>query len=203
MQEYASISDLQLWQLVQKGDQRAFSFIYNSYATDLFKYGLKLVAEKAIVEDVIHDLFVKFWSCRDGICINSSIKYYLFSSFRRQMIRELKFEELRGDGIHEDQLEEIWEQSFQEILIENQITLESHAKLKCALEALSNRQKEAIYLRFVEELSYDEISEIMGIQVPSLYNLIFKSLKFLKNHLLQNNFYLKSLLLIFFFKTLF
>jgi RNA polymerase sigma factor (sigma-70 family) len=203
MQDYTSISDLQLWQLVQKGDQEAFSFIYNAYSSDLFKYGLKLGVEKAIIEDVIHDLFVKFWSCRDGICINSSIKYYLFSSFRRQLVRELKFEELRESSPEDHHMEEIWEQSFQEILIENQISLESHTKLKCALEALSNRQKEAIYLKFIEELSYEEIAEIMGIQVPSLYNLIFKSLKFLKNHLLQNNFYLKMLLTAIFFNTLF
>ncbi|WP_114751887.1 RNA polymerase sigma factor [Pleomorphovibrio marinus] len=195
MQDFRSLSDLELWQLVQKENQKAFSFLYNTYTTDLLRYGVKLGAEEALIEDVIHDIFVKLWSCKKGICINKSIKYYLFSSFRRELIRSLKRGKREEERLH-DHMAETWEQSFQEVLIENQITLESHAKLKCALEALSNRQKEAIYLKFIEELSYEEISDIMGIQVPSLYNLVFKSLNYLKNHLLQNNFYLKMILFI-------
>jgi len=87
-----------------------------------------------------------------------------------------------------------WQESFQEILIENQITLESSRKINSALENLSARQKEAIYLRYIQSLSYEEISGLMGIQIPSLYNLIFKGLNSMKHFLSSSRFPAKSVI---------
>jgi RNA polymerase sigma factor (sigma-70 family) len=48
-------------------------------------------------------------------------------------------------------------------------------KLKHALESLSPRQKEAITLRFYDNLSFDEIGEIMNIEVGSVYKILYKA----------------------------
>ena len=88
-----------------------------------------------------------------------------------------------------------WQNSFQEILIENQITHESSRKITSALDNLSNRQKEAIYLKYLQNLSYDEISELMGIKVPSLYNLVLKGLKSMKQFLTSSDFTAKAVVL--------
>lgn len=45
------------------------------------------------------------------------------------------------------------------------------------MRGLSGRQKEIIYLRFVHEMSFDEISEIMDIHVQSARNLLFRSIE--------------------------
>jgi RNA polymerase sigma-70 factor (ECF subfamily) len=49
-----------------------------------------------------------------------------------------------------------------------------------ALGQLSNRQKEIIYLKFYQELNYDEVSEIMNINYQAARNLLYQSIKSLK-----------------------
>lgn len=68
-----------------------------------------------------------------------------------------------------------------------------------SLDNLSKRQKEAIYLRYIQELSYEEISELMGIQVPFLYNLIFKGLRSMKYYLSSSDFPAKAVAFFYFF----
>jgi RNA polymerase sigma factor (sigma-70 family) len=182
------MADAELWKLVQEGNKEAFAHIYRSHASGLYRYGTKITKDSQLVEDTIQEIFCRLWELRNGISINQSIKFYLFTTFRRELIKS------QSGSAHIDQIDEkhadlLSEVSLQEILVENQISLESHQKLAFALDALSKRQKEAIYLKYIEDLSYEEISHMMNIQIPSLYNLIFKALKFLKNHLLQNNFF--------------
>lgn len=66
-------------------------------------------------------------------------------------------------------------------LIEKEAQDEIRHKVEEYLKKLSDRQREIIYLRFIEEHSYEEIAEIMNISVESSRNLISKSLSKLKN----------------------
>ncbi|HSI74509.1 MAG TPA: RNA polymerase sigma factor, partial [Lunatimonas sp.] len=84
------------------------------------------------------------------------------------------------------------------ILEQNQISLDVSHKLSRAIDELPLRQKEAIYLRYLQELTYDEISELMGVQIPSIYNLIFKGVKTLKDVLSPSDFSPKLLILFFY-----
>ena len=190
--DYTSLNDADLWDLVVAGDKKAYSHIYTSYCPEMFRYGLKFTADSQLIEDVMHDLLVKIWEKKDKIQINNSIKFYLLSAFRRDLIRQLNF--LKSHQPLEDSHQDIaWEASFQELLIEKQIYLESDEKLKNTLSALSPRQKEAMYLRYVEGLTYEEIGAMMQIKTQSVYNLIFRSIQFLKDQLKGVNFYLKTL----------
>ena len=48
------------------------------------------------------------------------------------------------------------------------------------LKGLTGRQKEIIYLRFVHEMSFEEISEIMEINIQSARNLLTRSMEKLR-----------------------
>ncbi|HLW19179.1 MAG TPA: sigma-70 family RNA polymerase sigma factor [Cyclobacteriaceae bacterium] len=191
--KYEQLSQSELWALASHGNQSAFAFIFNEYSSDIFKYGHSLTLDTDLIEDVIQDVFVHLWENRASLSIHSSVKFYLFSSFRRELVRRLKANQ-KYDVLEEYHTNTAWQESFQEILIENQITLESSRKINSALENLSARQKEAIYLRYIQSLSYEEISGLMGIQVPSLYNLILKGLKSMKHLLSSSKFPAKSVI---------
>lgn len=45
------------------------------------------------------------------------------------------------------------------------------------MKILTPRQREVIYYRFIEELSYDDICQIMGLNYQSAYNLLQRSLQ--------------------------
>src|SRR5690606_17849810 len=187
--------DAELWKMVANGNREVFAEIYTRYSKELYKYGHKFTQDIDLIEDVIQDVYVHIWECRENLIIQKSIKFYLFSAFRRELIKRIKHSR-RNQSLEDYPTDVSWQESFQEILVENQITLESSQKITSALDNLSLRQKEAIFLRYIQELSYDEISELMRIQVPSLYNLIFKGLKAMKDFLSSTDCTSKIILLV-------
>lgn len=180
--DFRPLQEVDTWKLIVEGNDEAFAYIYNAYSSDMFKYGHKFTQDADLIEDVIQDVYVTVWEKRECISIQHSIKYYLFSCFRRDLIKKINLA-YQSESLEEFHAHMDWEASFMEILEENQITLKSQSTVSKALECLPARQKEAIYLKYLQELSYEEISELMGIQIPSLYNLIFKGIKSLKAYL--------------------
>jgi RNA polymerase sigma factor (sigma-70 family) len=74
--------------------------------------------------------------------------------------------------------------SYEHALIINQQQQEQKEKIKAALEQLTRRQKQALALKFFDELSYTEIAGIMSLSHQSVYNLIHRALEILKNKLI-------------------
>ena len=61
-------------------------------------------------------------------------------------------------------------------MIARQLTEEKRTRLEEALQKLSPRQKEIIFLKFYNKLSYDEICELMSISTNSAYKLLNKAI---------------------------
>jgi len=192
--KYEQLSSYELWGLIQSADQEAFAYVFTANSEDIFKYGQKFTSDFELIEDVVQDVFVHLWEIKTSLAIHSSIRFYLFSAFRRELVRRLKVNQ-KYEVLEDYHSSIAWQDSFQEILIENQITQESSRKISSALDNLSTRQKEAIYLKYLQDLSYDEISELMGIKVPSLYNLVLKGLRSMKQFLTSSDFTAKIIVL--------
>ena len=60
---------------------------------------------------------------------------------------------------------------------------EQSEKLRRSLVTLTKRQREAIFLKFYNDLSYSDIASIMDLQVDSVYNIISKAIESLRHKL--------------------
>lgn len=88
--------------------------------------------------------------------------------------------------ISSDQPDEmLFEVSHDNFMIEQQEDLAKKQRIIDALQGLSNRQREIIYLKVYQELSYEEISEIMNINYQVARNLMSQAVKTLKKSLLS------------------
>lgn len=166
-----------LWNSFRTGDDKAFIVIFERYGQVLYNYGCKIVKDQELVRDNVQDLFFELFRKRKRLGRTDAIKFYLFRSLRRKLVRtqtgisRISSLLLDSDAItisHESAL--IEEQTFEE----RRILLESR------LSRLTNRQKEAVFLRYYEELSYDKIAEIMGVRKQAVYNLINQSIQILR-----------------------
>ncbi|AGA77593.1 RNA polymerase sigma factor [Echinicola vietnamensis] len=182
---YEGLNDTQLWKLISADDRKAFGYSFTLYSKDLFRYGQKFTGARQVVEDSIQDVFLDLWHKRKTTNIEQSIKFYLFTAFRREIIRKLS--KLRQqEPMDYFAPEQLLEASHMEGIILQQGKNESNQQLYKAIRNLSERQREAVYLRFFANLNYKEISGMMGISVEALYNLIFKSIKILKESLRES-----------------
>ena len=183
-EKYNNKSDAELWSRVQSGDMDALSVVYKKYYSDLYFYGLKCSGNKPLVEDSIQDLYIKLWNGRENISVKS-IKPYLLTSLRRTLLDKLasRSEQMKPeDNIPENFAPEL---SVEDVTIKIELDQEKLDNLERGLKLLTSRQKEIIYLRFYQELSYDEIADMMDIKYQSVRNSVYESIKLIKNNLMD------------------
>jgi RNA polymerase sigma-70 factor (ECF subfamily) len=85
--------DLALWRAFLHGDAKAFSIIYDRHFEVLYAYGLKIVKDGQLVEDMIHDLFVMLWERRQTLGHTHAIKFYLFTCLKRELVKKARNEQ--------------------------------------------------------------------------------------------------------------
>ncbi len=169
------------WNAFRGGDRHSFSLIYEKYFNGLYNYGSKFNHDKEFVEDCIQDLFVKLWQNRDNINETPSVKNYLYKSLRNTIFSRLnKVENLDIDNDLINELDFNLEISPEAYMIENEHAQQMKYKLDKALDNLTSRQREAVFLRFFEELTYEEVANLMRITVKALYKIIARALENLR-----------------------
>jgi len=167
---------------MKEGDKNALQSIYELHVDTLYRYGRKLAIDTSIAEDCIQDLFIKIWNNRDNLGTTDSIKNYLFTSLRRMIYKAQKSKAISVDPIEMRQGEES-EPNFEDLLIQGEMDDERKTAVQRALQGISARQREVIYLRFFQDMEYEEICEVMDISYQGARNMLFKAIKNLKNHL--------------------
>ncbi|MDR3094622.1 MAG: sigma-70 family RNA polymerase sigma factor [Bacteroidales bacterium] len=172
-------TDIELWEHFRQGDESAFALIYQSYVQILFNYGSKLSSDVHFVMDCIHDLFVDLSNSRNTIGDTANIRFYLIKSLKNKMLRQLK---IKQKTIHSDDYfsaDAAWDTGYEE----DESLKEQKKLLRNALNQLPARQKECVYLRYIIELSNEEISVVMNINYQAVRNTLSKALGNLRKEL--------------------
>ncbi|MEM1120765.1 MAG: sigma-70 family RNA polymerase sigma factor [Bacteroidota bacterium] len=178
------MSDLLLWQALKAGKKSALERIYSTHIAGLLKYGRKFSRNDQVIEDCIQDLFIELWKNRAGLGMTDSIQRYLLVALRRKIIRQLDKSKKWVSDSEPTELDFDVEIAVDQKLIELELSSERAQQVKEAMENLSKRQKEVIYLKYVTGLDYEDIGEIMDLNYQSVRNLVSKALKKLKGTLL-------------------
>jgi RNA polymerase sigma factor (sigma-70 family) len=174
-------TDQELWKEFKGGCEQAFSYIFHKHYSFLYNYGAKLTSDKDLIKDSIQELFIILWESRSRLGDTMSIKFYLLKSFRRHVIRTLTASNKYVDKSHllENYRFEMVS-SYERELIESQSCLEQQEHLQEALSRLSPRQKEVVYLKFYENMSYHEITELTSLNYQSVRNYIHQAIQALR-----------------------
>ena len=180
------LTDYEIWSLFKKGDNQAFSQIYNDHSVRLFQYGLKFTSDYTLVEDVIHDLFSSLCRNRKSLGDTDNIYFYLLKSMKRELIRKIQKAGRMDHVENPEGLDFNISWSVEQQIIQDETASQKAVLLSRALERLTPRQKEALYMRFSMELGYNQISEMMEISVEACRNLIHGALKSLKELVKSN-----------------
>jgi RNA polymerase sigma factor (sigma-70 family) len=171
-----------LWQDYQSGDMYALANIMQSYYSDLFHWGLRLHGEREFIKDCIQDMFVQLWKAQDSGNSVENVRSYLLVMLKTRILRELSKKHVTHQSILTDEYSFSVEFAADLRLIEEEHEIYQIRKLEGVLSHLSDRQKELIYLRFYQSLSFEQIAEVMYLSRQSVYNLLQKSLGSLRKH---------------------
>ncbi|MEQ8707045.1 MAG: sigma-70 family RNA polymerase sigma factor [Phaeodactylibacter sp.] len=174
------MSDIQLWDALRRGNKSALETIYRQEVADLFRYGRRIIDDEALVEDVIQDLFIGLWRRRDGIGPTDSIRRYLFVALRRDLIRRhARLRRITGE-LDESIMEEKTVTAIDMEMIREENQELRSAQLQKAMDKLSKRQREVLYLKYFQGMDYQTIAEVMGINYQSVRNVASAGLNALR-----------------------
>lgn len=181
MSESDRDQDWALVQRVQAGDIRAFEILVNKYQRKIGRLLSRLVRDADEIEDIVQESFIKayralgnfrgesaFYTWLYRIAVNTAKNYLIASNRRPVALRDL------GDDSSEtfdesDTLSDI--ETPESVLLSRQIA----ATVNKAMEDLPEELRNAIVLREIEGLSYDEIAEIMNCPIGTVRSRIFRA----------------------------
>lgn len=181
--------EARLWNSFKQGSEEAYAQIYENYFFALYNYGIKIIRNKDLVKDCIQDLFINLWRTKQNLGEVTIIKPYLYKSLRHDLLRKLH-QESHTRSLHpEQEINYNFEivLSHEVELIESQIAKEQKKFLINELNTLTKRQKEVIFLKFYDNLSYQEIATVMSISVDAVYNLLSLALGSLKKKMVHTS----------------
>lgn len=174
------MGDQQLWASFLQGDQQAYQNIYALYYQNLYSYGLRKTNEPELVRDCIQDLFVNLWTSRNKLNATNNIKFYLLASLKNLLVRantyNTRWQDISANSLNQFQLEFNLESDY---IHKENMSLQAKM-LMDALDQLTPRQKEVLYLRYFEELSFEEIADLLDISVRAVYKLGYRAIDALK-----------------------
>ena len=177
--------DYLLWKRIKAGETNAFHELYMQYADILFSFGSIYSKDQELVKDCIHDLFFDLYKYRKNLSDNDHIRNYLFKSLKRKILlpKNGNLNLVYSSKIQEEN-EHKSTSSDDEQLEEREENLE---QIRKAIDRLSDRQQEALNLRFQLGLSYPEIAKLFDISIESARTLVYRSVKTIREELKANN----------------
>lgn len=179
MKDYI-IPDPELWGLIKEGDQGAYAHLFRKYYPILLGYGKSLSGHDALVGDCVQETFIEVWKYRGNLAVPISIKAYLLAGVRRRIARRLERDRIFKHSREIGEAEFSFHFTPLDEMISDEETRRQVHQLNTRLNQLPVRQREALYLRYYQQLDIEEIARLMQINPQSASNLLHRGIKHIR-----------------------
>ena len=151
----------------KEGSERAFTLVYTLYYPIISAYILRFCGSVVEAEDITHESFVTLYLNREKIRDSQGLYPYLFTLAKRATISS--FRKKVSKRRYEMHLKQVWTE--ESASLEQQLWC---TDLQRAIEKVVNdlppKQKEVFVMNKKQDLSYAEISSILGISINTVKN---------------------------------
>lgn len=178
-------NDIVLVKRVQNGDKQAFNLLVQKYQYRVKHLVSRFVKDAIEQEDIVQESFIKayraigrfrgdsaFYTWLYRIAVNTS-KNYLVASGRRPPNQDVDIDDTHSRGA-----DRLVEENSPEMILENDELVDT---VKKAIGSLPDELKEAIQLRELDGLSYEDIASIMNCPIGTVRSRIFRAREAIEN----------------------
>jgi len=170
--------DVRLMRLVAGGDTTAFEQLIERHQALVAGTVARMLGSNSDVEDIAQQVFIRVWKSAGRYVVRAK-----FTTWLLKITRNLVFNEMRRAKRHPHLPVQI-EPQADEIPLKDEATAAPdatllHTELQAAIEKaitlLPETQRMALVLRRYEELSYEEIADVLDLSVPAVKSLLFRA----------------------------
>ena len=172
-------TDDELLILLQKGNERAFTAIYERYHKLLYVLAYKYLKDNDTAKDAVQQIFLKLWESRSLFSIHINLRNYLYTMLKNHLLNEIRN--------NYTALEKNYELAQETIEYENEILSKLEEKemteqLYRAIDGLPEQKKAVCLYKLKDSLSNQEIAEKMQISIPTVKTHYSQAIKLLREH---------------------
>jgi len=174
---YNLLTDNELLALLNKGDERAFSVIYERYWPLLLRHAKRMLSDDEDVRDVLQEVFSKLWNQAFDLEINTALASYLYALTRNRILNVIAHQKVRIN--HIDSLSSFMENeqvSTDYLVRERQLSL----LIEKEIALLPEKMRVIFDLSRNKHLSYKEIAQKLSISENTVKKQINNALKILR-----------------------
>lgn len=169
---------------IKNGDNSSFKILYEKYQSKLFAYVYSKVSDKAEVEDLMQEVFVKVYKNIELYDESKSSFYNFILTNAKQVISDY----FRNNNNYENRIEKIYLNS--NVISDEDIaiiydSIDGEYNLKSVLDKLPETQRMALNLVYIKNMSYKDAARIMKKSELSVKSLIFRAKRTLKKDIAE------------------
>jgi RNA polymerase sigma-70 factor (ECF subfamily) len=170
--------DVRLMRLVAGGDTTAFEQLIERHQTLVAGTVARMLGSNSDVEDIAQQVFIRVWKSAGRYVARAK-----FTTWLLKITRNLVFNEMRRAKRHPHLPVQI-DPEAEEMPLKDEVTatpdatllqVELQAEIEKAIMLLPDTQRMALVLRRYEELSYEEIADVLDLSVPAVKSLLFRA----------------------------
>lgn len=169
---------------IGKIEENEFKALFDEFYDGLCAYGYKILKDKPVVEDIVHNVFCNLWEKREDTGIHTTIKSYLFRSVHNACLNHLEHLKVKRSYIEEKTVEYMKDGLMynpeREIELLNRELAEM---LHEAVESLPEKCREIFKKSRFQGLRNKEIAEQLGVSVNTVDKQIYIALRKLREQL--------------------
>ena len=181
----SSDTDLMLVERTVAGDQKAFELLVIKYQRRIERLIGRMVRDVDLVEDIAQETFIRAYRALAQFRGDAQFYTWLYRiavNTAQKALRDLKRDPLvsesalRGGGDDEDETSAVENELTSSETPETILAAkEIAATVNSAMEALPEELRQAVTLREIEGLSYEEIAEVMNCPIGTVRSRIFRA----------------------------
>ena len=173
-------TDELLMAAIKAGDMHSFSEIYQRYWPLLYRHAFKILKDEESAEDVVQDVYIKFWEMAPQISIEISVERYLYRMVRNQILNMIEKTSVRSSYLQD--LGNFMKEGYEitDHLVRERILIKI---IEDEIKKLPLRMREVFELKRNNHLSYKEIADVMDISELTVKTQMNKAITILRKRL--------------------
>lgn len=175
---FSEITDEELMHLYQEGEEKAFEEIYGRYSSRIYGYLKKRIGDPEKTDEVFQEIFMKFHRMRSKYKTTLPFAPWIFTLVRNvtvdhfRKMRNLSEPVLAGQEFLEGQVDESISTPVSEVGL----------KLVSGMDKLSERQKQAVELRYMDEKTFEEIGKTLDTSEINARKILSRAISKLRGN---------------------
>lgn len=177
MLETKDFSEQLLVSELKNHNEKAFRKLFDFYYQDIYGYSISILKSKELAEENVQDVFLKVWLHRENLNLEQSFKSYVFTIARNQAFNLLN--KAANDVLLKEEVFYKSQKSYDQT--DYSIREADCKKLKKqAIKQLPPKRKRIFKMSRKKGMTYEEISQELGISVNTVKNQMSKALESLR-----------------------